>query len=72
MKKDTKPPQGVSKSNVTASATAGTQQRSSSRQPRLDAAAASAPSSDVVPMTAPPPPMSARYIDSRLKQFCLR
>ena len=66
MTKDTKPPKGVSKSNVTASATVATRQQTSVSQQRLDAPAAStnAPASK--------PPMSARYIDSRLKQFCLR
>lgn len=68
MKKDTKPPKGVSKSNVPAPATAGapTQQQPSSQR-RLGA---SAQESNVVPMTAPA--VSARYIDSRMKQFCLR
>lgn len=64
MKKNTQPPAGVSKSNVTASAKAATtrapQQQSSER--RLDASAAPTPSASI----------SARYIDSRLKQFCLR
>jgi len=66
MSKDTKPHKGVSKSNVPASATAATRQQasSSSAERRLDAA----PS--VVPVSAPT--VSARYIDSRLKQFCLR
>jgi hypothetical protein len=65
MSKDTKPHKGVSKTNVPASATAATrQQASSSSAERLDAA----PS--VVPVSAPT--VSARYIDSRLKQFCLR
>jgi hypothetical protein len=63
MSKDTKPHKGVSKSNVTASATAATRQQASSSERRLDA-----PS--VVPISAPT--VSARYIDSRLKQFCLR
>jgi len=64
MSKDTKPHKGVSKSNVTASATAATRQQASSSERRLDAA----PS--VVPISGPT--VSARYIDSRLKQFCLR
>ena len=65
MTKDTKPQKGVSKSNVTASATAATRQQASSSQAerRLDAAAST-------PASAPA--VSARYIDSRLKQFCLR
>lgn len=69
MKKDTQPSKGVSKSNVTASATAAarTQQQSSSQR-RLDA---SGGDGDVVPMTAPAA-VNARYIDSRMKQFCLR
>ena len=66
MTKDTKPHKGVSKSNVTASATAATrQQASSSAERRLDASASSN-----APVSAPA--VSARYIDSRLKQFCLR
>jgi hypothetical protein len=64
MTKDTKPHKGVSKSNVTASATAATrQQASSSTERRLD-------TPSVVPVSAST--VSARYIDSRLKQFCLR
>ena len=66
MTKDTRPQKGVSKSNVTASATAATrQQASSSSDRRLDASA-----STPAPISAPA--VSARYIDSRLKQFCLR
>jgi hypothetical protein len=68
MKKETQPPKGASKSNVTAPATAGTRQQQSSQR-RLDA---SAGSGDVVPMTAPSVAVNARYIDSRMKQFCLR
>ena len=66
MTKDTKPRKGVSKSNVSALATAATRQQASSAssERRLDAA----PS--VVPVSAST--VSARYIDSRLKQFCLR
>jgi hypothetical protein len=68
MTKDTKPHKGVSKSNVSASASAATrQQTSSSADRRLDASAASTSTASVSK-----PPMSARYIDSRLKQFCLR
>jgi len=67
MTKDTKPHKGVSKSNVSASATAATRQQTSSSQQRLDAPAASTTNAPVST-----PPMSARYIDSRLKQFCLR
>ena len=65
MTKDTRPQKGVSKSNVTASATAATRQQASSSQRRLEAAPAT-----IVPVSAPA--VSARYIDSRLKQFCLR
>ncbi len=65
MSKDTKPHKGVSKSNVTASATAATRQQTSSSERRLDASA-----SANAPVSAPA--VSARYIDSRLKQFCLR
>ena len=69
MKKDTRPQKGVSKSNVPASATAGTQSRQqSSSQPRLSA---SGGNTDAVSVTAPAG-VSARYIDSRMKQFCLR
>jgi len=66
MTKDTRPQKGVSKSNVTASARVATrQQQTSSAERRLDASApASAPTAV--------PAVSARYIDSRLKQFCLR
>ena len=64
MKKDTQPRKGVSKSNVTASATATTGTQQASPQ-RLDAAGSGA-------VSVTTPPMSARYIDSRLKQFCLR
>jgi hypothetical protein len=66
MTKDTKPQRGVSKSNVTASATAATRRQTSSSasdERRLDASASN-------PVSAPA--VSARYIDSRLKQFCLR
>ena len=63
MTKDTRPQKGVSKSNVTAPATAATRQQTSS-QPALNASAGNAP--------VPAPAVSARYIDSRLKQFCLR
>ena len=66
MTKDTKPHKGVSKSIVTASATAATRQQTSSSasdERRLDASASN-------PAFAPA--VSARYIDSRLKQFCLR
>ncbi len=65
MTKDTRPQKGVSKSNVTASARVATRQQTSSAERRLDASAsASAPTAV--------PAVSARYIDSRLKQFCLR
>ena len=64
MTKDTRPPKGVSKSNVTASATAATRQQASPPERRLDA---SPPNTPVTP-----PAVTARYIDSRLKQFCLR
>ena len=65
MTKDTRPQKGVSKSNVPASATAATRQQTSSSntERRLDASAST-------PASAPA--VSARYIDSRLKQFCLR
>jgi hypothetical protein len=66
MTKDTKPQKGVSKSNVSASATAATRRQASSStsdERRLDASAST-------PASAPA--VSARYIDSRLKQFCLR
>ena len=64
MSKDTKPQKGVSKSNVSASATVATRQQTSSAERRLDASASGAPTAV--------PAVSARYIDSRLKQFCLR
>ena len=66
MKKDTQPRRGVSKSNVTAPATAATM-RAQQQQPsgRLDASTAGAAPSVSASI-------SARYIDSRLKQFCLR
>ena len=65
MTKDTRPQKGVSKSNVPASATAATRQQTSTstNERRLDASAST-------PASAPA--VSARYIDSRLKQFCLR
>lgn len=68
MTKDNRPHKGVSKSNVTASATAAaTTRRQASQQQanKLDAPAAA--SIGVVSVST-----SARYIDSRLKQFCLR
>jgi len=66
MTKDTRPQKGVSKSNVTASATAATRQQTSSSERRLDASAGRTNTPVAVPA------VSARYIDSRLKQFCLR
>ena len=68
MKKDTQPRSGVSKSNAPASATAATmrtqQQPQAAAERKLDAAAPAG--------STPAVSISARYIDSRLKQFCLR
>jgi hypothetical protein len=63
MKKDTRFQAGDSKSNVSAPAAAKavrSQQQESAQ--RLDASAPCGPSVSV----------NARYIDSRMKQFCLR
>ena len=68
MKKTTKLQDGASKSNVSASARAATRSQQQSSQQRLDAPAASPSMTGFTPSN----PMQARYIDSRLKQFCLR
>ena len=68
MTKDTRPHRGVSKSNVTASATAAATTRKQTSAQKLEACASSIPG--IVSVTTPA--VSARYIDSRLKQFCLR
>ncbi|MEA2707412.1 MAG: hypothetical protein QOF78_13 [Phycisphaerales bacterium] len=68
MKKDTRPHLGVSKSNASASARAAARAQHGSSNDRLDAPAAAVTTC----ITAPAVQISARYIDSRLKQFCLR
>ena len=64
MKKDTQHRSGVRKINASA-----TQQAAGDTRPPLSAgAASSAPRRD----SSQSAELSARYIDSRLKQFCLR
>lgn len=63
MKKNTRHEAGDSKPNVRIGTTGQVRTPSSSAERRLDATAAAGPA---------PVPISARYIDSRLKQFCLR
>jgi len=61
MKKDTHNISGVSKSSTNVAPIGDPRTSTQLQQPRrLDAAGTAAP------------PLSSRYIDSRLKQFCLR
>ena len=63
MKKDTQHKTGVSKSNARTAPIGEPRTSSGSQPPAVSTAAAT---------QASPCTISARYIDSRLKQFCLR